>query len=64
VARTNLSLEVKPTRGGEYMTRLTWLVEVSRMFLLQQGQILSVKINQQDQKIIYPYGDWAKYIPE
>jgi hypothetical protein len=46
------------------MTRLTWLVEVSRMFLLQQGQILSVKINQQDQKIIYPYGDWAKYIPE
>lgn len=62
-ARYELSLEVTPPGGAPYLTRTFWLVEVAQMSMLQQGAQVSVKIDQQDPKIIYPNASWAKYIP-
>jgi len=62
-ARYELSLQVTPPGGEPYLARTTWLVEAAQMSMLQQGQQLSVKIDQQDPKIVYPNADWAKYIP-
>ncbi len=62
-ARYELSLEVTPPGGAPYYTRTTWLVEIARMSMLQPGQQLSVKIDQQDPNLIYPNADWAKYVP-
>jgi hypothetical protein len=63
-ARYELSLEVTPPGGTPYQARTTWLVEVAQMSLLQPGQQLSVKIDQQDAKIIYPNASWAKFVAE
>ncbi|MBI4732019.1 MAG: hypothetical protein HY781_07830 [Chloroflexi bacterium] len=62
-ARYELSLEVTPPGGAPYHARTTWLVEVAQMSMLQQGQQLSVKIDQQDPKTVYPNASWAKYVP-
>lgn len=62
-ARYELSLQVTPPNGETYSTHTAWLVDVAQMSMLQQGQQLSVKIDQQDHKIIYPNASWAKYIP-
>ncbi len=58
-----ISLNVQPPEGKSYMTKVTWLVEVGQMSFLQQGHQLSVKIDQQDPKIVYPNAGWAKYVP-
>ena len=63
-ASYKINLEVQPPGGESYLTKATWLVEVAQMSFLRQGQQLSVKIDQQDPKIIYPNVSWAKYIPE
>lgn len=63
-ARYEISLVVKPPNGESYMTRVNWLVDVRQMSIIQQGQQLSVKIDQQDPKIVYPNARWAKYIPD
>lgn len=62
-ARYELSLQVTPPNGEPYSARTAWLVEVTQMSMLQQGQMLQVKIDQQDPHIIYPNASWAKYIP-
>ena len=62
-ASYKISLEVQPPSGESYMTKVTWLVEVAQMSFLRQGQQISVKIDQQDPKIIYPNAAWAKYVP-
>lgn len=62
-ARYELSLQVTPPNGETYSAHTAWLVDVAQMSMLQQGQQLSVKIDQQDPKIIYPNASWAKYIP-
>jgi hypothetical protein len=63
-ARCELSLQVTPPGGEPYLARTTWLVEAVQMSMLQPGQELSVKIDQQDPKIVYPNNNWAKYLPE
>lgn len=62
-ARCEISLEVTPPGGAPYHTRVTWLVDVAQMSMLQQGAQVSVKIDQQDPKIVYPNASWAKYVP-
>ncbi len=62
-ARYELSLEVTLPGGASYPARTTWLVEISQMSMLQQGAQVSVKIDQQDPKIVYPNASWAKYVP-
>ena len=61
-ASYKLSLEVNPPGGEPYLARTTWLVEVAQMSMLQQGQQLSVKIDQEDPTIIYPNVGWARYV--
>jgi hypothetical protein len=63
-ARYDLSLQVTPPVGEPYLAHTTWLVEAAQMSMLQPGQELSVKIDQQDPKIVYPNNNWAKYLPE
>ena len=61
-ARYDLSLEITPPGGEVYMARTAWLVEVAQMGMLQYGQSVSIRIDQQDSSIIYPNVGWAKYI--
>jgi len=61
-ARYELRLKVNPPGGEPYLTRTTWLVEVAQMSMLQQGQQLSIKIDQEDPSIIYPNVGWAKFV--
>ena len=62
-AQYDLSLEVTPPNGDVYMARTAWLVELAQMGMLQQGQSVSIRIDQQDPSIIYPNVTWAKYTP-
>lgn len=63
-ASYEMSLEVHPSGGESYLTKVTWLVEVAQMSFLRQGQQISVKIDQQDPKIIYPNAAWARFMPK
>ncbi len=63
-ARYDLSLQVTPPGGAPYLAHTAWLVQVAQVSLVEPGRQLSVKIDQQDLQIIYPNGDWAKYIPD
>ncbi len=57
-----LNLEVIPPSNEPYPARTAWLVEVAQMPMLQPGQSLPVKIDQDDPRIIYPNVSWAKYV--
>jgi hypothetical protein len=58
------TLEVTPPGGETYRASTRWLVELSALGAIQQGNELSVKIDADDPRIIYPNASWAKYIPE
>ena len=57
-----LSLEVSAPGGTPYQACTNWMVDLSQLSMLQSGQQLSVKIDQQDPSIIYPNASWAKFI--
>jgi hypothetical protein len=61
-ARYELSLEVTAPGGAPYQASANWMVEVTQLSMLQPGQQLSVRIDQQDPSIIHPNAAWAKFI--
>jgi hypothetical protein len=61
-ALIDLTLEVTPQEGSTYRAHSTWLVDITALGFVQQGQEISIKIDAKDPKIIYPNAPWAKYI--
>jgi hypothetical protein len=59
-----LTLEVTPHAGTTYRAHTNWLVDITALGFIQQGQETPVKIDVENPKIIYPNSPWAKYIPE
>lgn len=58
----DLTLEVTPHEGTTYRASTRWLVDITALGFVQQGQEISVKIDVEDPKIIYPNSSWAKYV--
>ncbi len=61
--RVELRLEVQPPGSEKYQANASWLVEDYAINQIQPGASLSVKIDQQDPKIVYPNMNGAKYNP-
>jgi len=61
-ARVNLTFEVTQQGGLPYRTSATWLVDISALGFIQQGQQISVKIDAENPKIIYPNSPGAIYV--
>jgi hypothetical protein len=60
-AATALQLEVLPLYGVPYQTQSPWLVETSHAFELRVGEILPVKIDEKQEKVVFPDVAWAEY---
>ena len=57
-----LTMEITPADGKPYRAKTQWLVDISALGYVAEGQQLSVKIDKDDMRIIYPSAPWAKYI--
>ncbi|MBN2146339.1 MAG: hypothetical protein JW726_03080 [Anaerolineales bacterium] len=53
-ARVDVHMNVEPPGGTAYYAKAHWLADLTVLPLLQPGQQVSVKIDQQDPQIIYP----------
>ncbi|MBN2078049.1 MAG: hypothetical protein JW838_03730 [Spirochaetes bacterium] len=59
--RTTLKLQISVTDGNPYTVNTVWLVDLAAIDYLKPGNDISVKIDPDDPKIIYPGAPWAKY---
>ena len=57
-----LTMEITPGTGKPYRAKTQWLVDVTALSYVAQGQDVAVKIDVDDKNIIYPNSSWAKYI--
>jgi hypothetical protein len=55
-----LELDVHLPGTAHYTTTTTWLVEKEMLGYVEMGKEISLKVDQQDPKYIYPNGSWAK----
>ena len=60
-AFVTLTMEVT-VEGNTYRAYATWLVEITALGFIGQGSELSVKVDIDDPKIIYPNANWATYV--
>jgi hypothetical protein len=60
--RIKLTLDVFPPDGTPYRASTTWLVDITALGSIQQGEEIQIKIDAADNKMIYPAFPWAKYI--
>ena len=61
--RVELRLEINVPSGQPYQAATAWLIDAAALPQVQPGQALSVKIDAQDQQVIYPNAGWAEFIP-
>lgn len=61
-ARMELTLGVAPPEGKPYRARAAWLVDLAALGRLRRGSEIHVKVDKEDRRIVYPGGDWAKFI--
>ena len=61
-ARVRLTLEIHTPGTPPYTGTTTWLVEREALTYVEVGKEISLKVDPQDLKYIYPNGPWAKYI--
>jgi hypothetical protein len=61
-ARVSLTLEVTPPGGRAYRARTEWMVGLRALGYLQKNAEIAVRIDAEDAGIIYPEGEWAKYV--
>ena len=59
--RADLLLRVQPPQGEAYQTITSWLVQTQAVSNIQPGSSISVKIDAEDPRIIYPNVRWAKF---
>ncbi|HTX91540.1 MAG TPA: hypothetical protein VMC09_10010 [Anaerolineales bacterium] len=62
VARVEMQLEVHTPGTPAYPAKVTWLVDRESLEFVEQGKELSLKVDPQDLKYIYPNGSWAKVV--
>jgi hypothetical protein len=57
--RTRLTLKVEPPGAEPFTTVVEWFVDPVMQSYLQPGSPLSVKIDANDPRRVYPNLDWA-----
>lgn len=62
-ALIEIQLKIQPSQGDPYTTRTRWEVDMTARSIIQPGEQLSIKIDAQDPKIIYPNISGATYSP-
>jgi len=60
--RVNLELDVHLPGTPHYTATTTWLVEQEALEYVETGKEISLKVDPQDLKYIYPNGPWAKVL--
>lgn len=58
--KVDLLLEVMPPNSASYQVSATWLVDLSSLSQVQQGQMIQIKIDSKDSQQIYPGAEWAQ----
>lgn len=58
--KVDLLLEVMPPNSASYQVSTTWLVDLSSLSQVQQGQMIQIKIDAKDAQQIYPSAEWAQ----
>lgn len=58
--KVDLLLEVMPPNSSSYQVSTTWLVDLSSLSQIQQGQTIQIKIDAKDSQQIYPSMEWAQ----
>jgi hypothetical protein len=62
MVRVALDLEVHLPGTPPYAAAITWLVEQEALDYVETGKEVSLKVDPQDPKFIYPSGPWAKEV--
>ena len=61
VTKVDLRLQVQSPSGSTYVANTAWLVDTAILPQLQPGQLVPVKVNSQDPRMIYPNMSGAEY---
>ncbi len=61
LALVRLHIEVNAPDSKPYSTNVSWLVDVGMLGQIQAGQPLSLKVDIDDPKRVYPNAHWADY---
>jgi hypothetical protein len=56
-----ISLEIFMPNAEAYTTNTTWEIDITAIAAIQPGQIVVVKVDNDDKHIIYPNVPWATY---
>ncbi|MCX6034329.1 MAG: hypothetical protein NTV38_05040 [Chloroflexi bacterium] len=62
MVRVTLELEVHLPGTPPFTATTTWLVEQEALAYVEMGKEISLKVDPQDLKYIYPNGPWAKVV--
>jgi hypothetical protein len=62
MVRVTLELEVHLPGTPHYSATTTWLVEQEALEYVETGKEISLKVDPQDLKYIYPNGSWARVV--
>ena len=62
MVRVALELEVHLPGTPHFTATTTWLVEQEALEYVETGKEISLKVDPQDLKYIYPNGSWAKVV--
>lgn len=62
MVRVTLELEVHLPGTPPFTATTTWLVEQEALAYVEMGKEISLKVDTQDLKYIYPNGPWAKVV--
>jgi len=62
MVRVALELEVHLPGTPQYIATSTWLVEQEALLYVETGKEISLKVDPQDLKFIYPNGPWARVL--
>ena len=60
LVRVNLELEVHLPGTPFFTATTTWLVEQDALNYVERGKEISLKVDPQNLKYVYPNGSWAK----
>jgi len=62
MVRVAMELEVHLPGTPQYIATSTWLVEQEALLYVEKGKEISLKVDPQDLKFIYPNGPWARVL--
>jgi len=62
MVRVAMELEVHLPGTPQYIATSTWLVEQEALLYVETGKEISLKVDPQDLKFIYPNGPWARVL--